>query len=49
MTNFDKLTASPGTLGAFLASIPTTGGPWDEAFRKEYCTNCGHVNANLKL
>lgn len=41
MTNFDKLTASPGTLGAFLASIPTTGGPWDEAFRKEYCTNCG--------
>ena len=44
MTNFDKLTASPETLGAFLASIPTTGGPWDEAFRKECCTNCGQEN-----
>ena len=44
MTNFDKLTASPETLGAFLASIPTTGGPWDEAFRKEYCTSCGQEN-----
>lgn len=44
MTNFDKLTASPETLGAFLASIPTTGGPWDEAFRKEYCSSCGQEN-----
>ena len=44
MTNFDKLTASPETLGAFLASIPTTCGPWDEAFRKEYCTSCSQEN-----
>ena len=41
MTNFDKLTASPETLGAFLASIPTTGGPWDEAFHKAFCGGCG--------
>lgn len=41
MTNFEKLTASPETLGAFLASIPTTGGPWDEAFRREFCAGCG--------
>ena len=41
MTNFEKLTASPETLGAFLASIPTTGGPWDEAFRKTFCSGCG--------
>ena len=40
MTNFEKLTASPETLGAFLASIPTTGGPWDEAFRREFCAGC---------
>ena len=41
MTNFEKLTASLETLGAFLASIPTTGGPWDEAFRREFCAGCG--------
>ena len=41
MTNFEKLTASLETLGAFLASIPTTGGSWDEAFRWEFCTGCG--------
>ena len=41
MTNFEKLTASPETLGAFLASIPTTGGPWDEAFHKAFCGGCG--------
>ncbi len=27
MTNFEKLAASPETLGAFLASIPATRGP----------------------
>ncbi len=41
MSNFEKITASPEILGAFLASIPTTGGPWDEAFRQEYCARCG--------
>lgn len=41
MTNFEKLTASPETLGAFLASIPTTDAPWDEAFHREFCDGCG--------
>lgn len=40
MTNFEKLTASPETLGAFLASIPAANGPWDEAFQKEFCAKC---------
>ena len=49
MTNFDKLTASPETLGAFLASIPTTGGPWDEAFRKTFCSGCGQEEMGVHL
>lgn len=40
MTNFEKLTASPDTLGAFLASIPVANAPWDDAFHKEYCAGC---------
>ena len=41
MTSFEKLTASQETLGAFLASIPTTGGPWDKAFHQGFCAGCG--------
>ncbi len=41
MTNFEKLMASPETLGAFLASIPTISAPWDEAFHREFCAGCG--------
>lgn len=44
MTNFERLTVSPEALGTFLASIPTTGGPWDEAFRKEFCAGCDQEN-----
>lgn len=40
MTNFEQLTASPDTLGAFLASLPVTDGPWDKAFQKEFCAGC---------
>ena len=37
MTNFEKITASPETLGTFLASLPIASGPWDEAFHRMFC------------
>ena len=40
MTNFEKLTASPEALAAMLAELPLTSSPWDEAFRKEFCSRC---------
>jgi len=30
MSNFEKVAASPETLGEFLASLPISDGPWDE-------------------
>ena len=41
MTNYEKITASPGTLGAFLAALPVAGGPWDTAFHQAFCDHCG--------
>ena len=40
MTNFEKITASPETLGPFLASLPIASGPWDEAFHRMFCDGC---------
>ena len=40
MTNFGKITASPETLGTFLASLPIASGPWDEAFHRMFCDGC---------
>ena len=34
MSNFEKITASPETLSAFLKSLPTANSPWDEEFHK---------------
>ena len=41
MNNYEKITASPGTLGAFLAALPVAGGPWDDAFHRAFCDHCG--------
>lgn len=41
MTNFEKLTKSPETLGAFLASLPCVEGPWDGEFQDRFCVDCG--------
>lgn len=30
MNNFERITASPEALGAFLASLPVLQGPWDD-------------------
>ena len=40
MTNFEKIAASPETLGMFLASLPIASGPWDEAFHRMFCDGC---------
>ena len=32
MNNFERITASPEALGAFLASLHILQGPWDDAF-----------------
>ena len=39
-TNFEKITASPEALAAFLSSLPLLAGPWDEAFHRRYCDAC---------
>ena len=40
MSNFEKITASPEELAAFLASLSVATGPWDESFHKEFCNSC---------
>ncbi len=40
MTNFEKITASPEALAAFLSSIPIATGPWDERFHRAFCDSC---------
>ncbi len=39
-TNFQRITASPEALAAFLSSLPVLAGPWDEAFHRRYCDAC---------
>lgn len=39
-SNFEKITASPEALAAFLSSLPLLAGPWDEAFHRRYCDAC---------
>lgn len=40
MSNFEKITASPEELAAFLASLPVATGPWDEEFHARFCVGC---------
>ena len=40
MSNFEKITASPEALAAFLASLPVATGPWDEEFHARFCAGC---------
>ena len=46
MTNFEKLTASPEALAAFLSAIPVADSPWDDAFHKQFCHGCGLENCD---
>ncbi len=46
MTNFEKITQSPETLGAFLASLPIPDAPWDAEFQRKYCGKCKRPNCD---
>lgn len=46
MTNFEKFTASPADLGAFLASLSVLTGPWDVAFHRACCDTCQAENCD---
>lgn len=47
MTNFEKITETPETLAAFLASIPIANGPWDKAFHQTFCVGCRAENCDV--
>ncbi len=48
MTNFEKVTASPEALGAFLASLDVPTGPWDESFHRDFCDSCDAENCDAE-
>jgi len=41
VTNFEKITATPAALGAFLASLTVIESPWEEMFHRTFCAGCG--------
>ena len=41
MTNFEKLSASPEAMAAFLTAIPVANSPWDDDFHRAFCHQCG--------
>ena len=49
VTQFEKITESPETLGAFLAALPVVDGPWDTEFHKRFCAGCAAAEAWGKL
>jgi len=40
VTIFEKITASPETLGELLASLTVIDSPWEEAFHRAFCDSC---------
>lgn len=46
MTEFERITQSPETLGAFLASLPCIDGPWDVEFQKRFCSGCARADCD---
>ena len=46
MTQFEKITESPETLGAFLAALPVIDGPWNKEFHERYCTDCLYLGCD---
>ncbi len=48
MTVFEKIAASPEKLGNFLASLAVIDAPWEDAFHKVFCTECGRDNCDEK-
>ncbi len=48
MSNFEKVAASPETLGAFLSSLHVATGPWDESFHRDFCDSCERENCEVE-
>lgn len=46
MTNFERITASPAALGAFLGGLPVLTAPWDDDFHREFCDACDAENCD---
>ncbi len=46
MTQFEKITQSPETLGAFLAALSVIDGPWDTEFQARFCAGCAAENCD---
>lgn len=46
MDNFQRITASPEALAAFLGSIPAIETPWDEAFHRLCCSSCSAADCD---
>ncbi len=46
VTQFEKITQSPETLGAFLAALPVIDGPWDTEFQARFCAGCAAENCD---
>ena len=46
MTEFEKLTASPQALAAFLRGLSVIEAPWDATFQKRYCAECAATDCD---
>lgn len=46
MIEFERITQSPETLAAFLASLPCIEGPWDVEFQKRFCSGCARTDCD---
>ena len=46
MTNYERITATPEALGAFLETLPIASGPWDVEFHRTFCKDCTAANCD---
>ena len=46
MTNYERITATPEALGAFLEALPIASGPWDVEFHRTFCKDCTAGNCD---
>ena len=46
MTNYERITATPEALGAFLEALPIASGPWDVEFHRTFCKDCTAANCD---
>ena len=46
MTQFEKITESRETLGAFLTALPVIHGPWDTEFQARFCADCLYLGCD---